>query len=467
MATNLLTEEELPRASVLPGENELMPPELRERQSVLAASSMRKSIRETKIRWAILFMSCLANFGIFFCLGNPQALQAPIEDQFHIQDAKFNLMHSASHLPNIIVPFFGGAIMDTLGTRVTMVILSCLVLLGQIITTLGGALLNFNLMLLGRFVIGTGEATLELGLLTIIARWFLNKEMALAWGIARTILRLGSALNSFLTPKLYAWTGLISFPLMIGTFLTVISVICILFVMYWDSKAERQEEEPQGRFLEKIFMKDILNLPRTYFLVMAAAVLTYMSFIGFTNTVNNLLVRRFGFTSVKAGGLITIIYLLAGCLSPCVGYIVDRVGRRANFLMAAVSLLFCVHVYFAFLDDGHSDDPNYNVVFGFIGLGIFYATFATNCWPCIPLIVEPRTLGTACGLMSCLINMGITINMGVLGVVHDHTLSTHNGYFWTQIVHCTLVLGAFTAVTLAYLEDKKKDGPLHKRRMKL
>ena len=465
MAASLITEEELPRASVLP-DNELMPPELREKQSILLASSMRKSIRETKVRWVILFLSCLANFGIFFCLGNPQALHTPIQDKLNIQDAQFNLMHSASSLPNIIVPFFGGAIMDTLGTRVTMVILACMVLLGQIITTIGGAMLSFNLMLLGRFVLGTGEATLELGLLTIIARWFLNKEMTLAWGIARTILRLGSALNSFLTPKLYAWTGMIYFPLLVGAIMTAVSVVCILFVMYYDNKAERQEEEPQGRFVEKIFFKDILKLPKTYFLVMFGACCTYMSFIGFTNTVNNFLVRRFGFTSVHAGSLIMIIYLLAGSLSPFIGYIVDRVGRRANFLMSAIALLFAVHVYFAWLPDGNPDNPNYGVIFGFIGLGIFYATFATNCWPCIPLIVEPRTLGTACGLMSCLINLGITVNMGVLGVIHDYTLSSHNGYFWTQIAHCVLISVAFVAITLAYKEDRKRDGPLHKRRMK-
>jgi len=484
----LLSDPDEPRLSVLP-DNE-RPPEITGRQSllphgrmsvgrisvgrvsVLPATSMRMSIRETKMRWFILFLACTANFGVYFCLSNPQALQAPIEDTLNIQDTKFNLMHSFSNLPNTIVPFFGGAIMDMIGTRVTMVVLAGFVMIGQIITTFGGIFLNFDLMLAGRLVIGLGEATLELGLLTIIARWFLNKEMALAWGIARTILRMGTALNSYLTPKLYAWTGLLYFPLLVGALLTILSFVCIILVMYYDRTAEQQEiqEEPEGGkhdLADKILFKDIKRLPRLYFLLLGTGVLVYMTFIGFTNNVNNMLVRRFGFELEEAGSYITIIYLTAGSLSPLVGLLVDKIGKRAYCLMFAITILLTVHFHFLFLADGTEGNPNYGVIPGFVGLGFFYAVFATNCWPCIPLIIEQvdnRMLGTACGLMSCLINGGISLNMIILGFIHDESIDFHAGYFCTQLAHIAVAGGALTMIILAYREDKKVNGPLQKRR---
>lgn len=454
---------DIERLSYVPDQNLVV--ELQERRSLMP--SMRKSIRQTNVRWTVLLLGCLANFSIFFCLGNPQALQTPLEDLLNIQDTKFNLFHGINSFPNVIVPFFGGAIMDTLGVQATMLTLGGLVVLGQLVITAGAYIFDFEIMIAGRFIFGLGEATLELGLLTIIARWFLNKEMALAWGLARTTLRLGSALNSFLTPKLYAWTNLIYFPFLFGTILCILSLICLTAVISFDKKAAKQEEVQQGNFVEKIFLRQFRELPKTYFLILCTGVLVYMSFIGFTANVNNLLCRRFGFTHVSAGSLITTIYLVAASLSPIIGLIVDRVGRRANFLLFAVLVLFGTHIFFLLLEDRTSTDPNYNVVFGFVALGIFYATFATNLWPCIPFIVEPKVLGTACGLMSCLINGGISVFLEILGVIHDHTLDFHKGYFWTQIAQCVIICIALVMVTWAYIEDKKTNGPLHQRKMEM
>jgi MFS family permease len=70
------------------------------------------------------------------------------------------MLYSVYSFPNIILPFFGGILIDKLGVRVAILIFSTVLIAGQMIFTLGGFLTKYWLMILGRTLFGIGSESL-------------------------------------------------------------------------------------------------------------------------------------------------------------------------------------------------------------------------------------------------------------------------------------------------------------------
>ncbi len=120
-------------------------------------NKLKQSFRTSKWRWFGLAMACLLLFGDSYCFDNPMALQSAFEKTLGIDELKFNLLYSVYSLPNIVLPFFGGMLMDKIGLRVGLFIFSIILIGGQIIFTFGGFTSTFWIMLIGRCVFGIGS----------------------------------------------------------------------------------------------------------------------------------------------------------------------------------------------------------------------------------------------------------------------------------------------------------------------
>ena len=91
-------------------------------------------------------------------------------DQAKSAVAKYSWLYSIYSFPNMILPLFGGFMVDKLGVRVGAFCFSLILVLGQAMCTLSGVLSghpNFDgesvymLMLLGRFIFALGGENLN------------------------------------------------------------------------------------------------------------------------------------------------------------------------------------------------------------------------------------------------------------------------------------------------------------------
>lgn len=71
------------------------------------------------------------------------------------------MLYSVYSMPNIILPFFGGMLIDKIGVRKSIIIFSFTLILGQGIVVIGGYTLIYYVMLLGRGVFGMGSESLN------------------------------------------------------------------------------------------------------------------------------------------------------------------------------------------------------------------------------------------------------------------------------------------------------------------
>lgn len=188
---------------------------------------------------------------VWQCYDNPAALNTYLTAKGNgthgpgLSSTQFNGLYSAYSFPNMVLPFFGGYLVDKLGCRVMVVVFSALLVLGQAIFALGTSIDSYAIMLLGRVFYGFGGESLCVAAQTMLAEWFMGREMALAMGINLSVSRLGSVVNDQTSVAFYKRVGLAG-TLWIGVVILAASLLAALAVAAVDSGIEAQEaqEEP-------------------------------------------------------------------------------------------------------------------------------------------------------------------------------------------------------------------------------
>jgi len=423
----------------------------------------KANLRNTNLRWLALVLACFYSFGCYFCFDIPQALQAVLSKDLSITSFQFNLLYTVYSLPNIILPFFGGVLIDRMGVRISLSLFSLFLILGQLVSTFGAAKDDFILILIGRIIFGIGGESLNVAQSVIIANWFMGKEFAFALGATTCISRIGSSVNSFLSPKAYYWAdGRLYLPFAIGAILCIFSGVCGLGLAYLDRKCDSELEEEIGEEqMEKFNVKDLKEFKLIFYLLLVNCCFLYGAFYGLNNNLNDLMVQRFGFSPQGAGNYIPIIYICATIITPLFGIFSDRFGKRVHIVLCGSILFFITHLVTAFLPQ-KGPGPNYYTVPILLGVGVFHATYAAVFWPCIPLVVNENLVGTAYGIVTAFYNLTLSMVPMLIGSIHDATLNKDHGYFWTQIA-----LAGFTGIGIGFtvwifFEDKKTGRKLAK-----
>ena len=121
----------------------------------------------------------------------------------------FSLLYTIPAFPNIILPFFGGYFVDTLGAYKCMIVFISIIASGHVIFCLGLSLKSWPIMFVGRAIFGIGETSNAVANSTILADWFGGRELAFAFGFNLSLSRLGSVANNIISPVLASSEGLV------------------------------------------------------------------------------------------------------------------------------------------------------------------------------------------------------------------------------------------------------------------
>lgn len=198
------------------------------------------------IRWIVLGLTCMVMTGAFYSLDIPASLHEEMKEYMPATDfeMKFNLLYSVYSFPNVILPFFGGGLVDSYGSSLMLVVFGSLCLLGQGFFAVGGVYRSWGVMLAGRTLYGFGGESLCAAYSTLLAEWFAGKELALSFGIALAVARLGSVLNNLVSPTV---ANHFSTPwaLWVGLMMNTMSVAMALLLYTIDSKHKAEQLETE------------------------------------------------------------------------------------------------------------------------------------------------------------------------------------------------------------------------------
>jgi MFS family permease len=513
---------------------------------------------DSGMRWVVLFSTCLVMTCVYYSLDLPAALHQELKD--YMEDPEqdfelaFNLLYTVYSFPNVILPFFGGSLVDKFGSALCLTIFALLCAVGQFMFAIGVSYKSWKIMLLGRTIYGFGGESICVAYSTLLSEWFAGKELALSFGIALAIARLGSVLNDLVSPVV-ANSFSTPWALWVGVALNAGSVVVALYIRYLDSRygAARQPTEPrresanndndlaepllaenqderQDESLQPTTPKwSILQFGPLFWLLSLSCLVVYACILPWNNVASGILLERNffqvppedcqllfpdqcsmgtlqnhsnpsldknnntcpgqGFAPViptslnisssdmgslsasdidcdesfwsdgcvsnycnalhkateTSGRVMSIPYTISACLSPLLGRMIDRVGRRAMIASLATILLVAVHSSLAL--------TRVNPVVPLIGQGLAYALYSSVLWPSVTLTVDKEVTGTAFGTITSIQNIGLALFPIVVAAIYNRSgerFIPGVEVFFT----CCAVIGTFLGVLLNILDRR-------------
>jgi MFS family permease len=328
-------------------------------------------------------------------------------------------------------------------------------------------------MIAGRTVLGLGAESMIVAVTTALAKWFRGKELSFAFGINLTIARLASvaADNSptWANRAFYpdgpggqpSWQN----PLLIAVGAGIFAVVCS--IIYWalESRAEKRYELGKAGTTDKLEYKEIFRFDFSYWLVVGLCFTFYSAIFPFRTFAidfftNKILAAHGGVVASEAarvtsleqaGRLNSLLPLAAMIATPLFGLLVDKVGKRALFMMFGSLLLMPVYLMMAY-----SPTSLYIPV---SMMGIAFSLIPAVMWPSVAYIVDQSRLGTAYALMTLIQQIGFFILNLLIGKANDYAhagLDNPHGYALGMWIFSIL---GFVGLALAILLRIRETGP--------
>ena len=398
-------------------------------------------------RWLVLIFVSLAMFGSYYVYDALSPLADVLKQQLGFTDENIGFLQAIYSFPNIFTVVIGGFIIDRIGLRKSLTIFGVLCFIGPAITAISG---HLPMMATGRFIFGMGAESLNVAVVTALARWFKGKELSFAFGLNLTASRLGTfaALNS---PTWAHWAySNWRTPFLIAL---AFSALCVVgAVIYWLMEAWAEKNYSLGKVsTDKVVFADLWKFGMSYWLIVALCIVFYSAIFPFQTFAVKFFMEAHGTSREFGGFLSSMLTLFAMIATPLFGLWVDRVGRRAFLMMFGSLLLIPVYLMMAY--------TQVNLYIPMAMMGVAFSLIPAVMWPSVAYIVDQSKLGTAYGLMTMIQNIGLfglNLLVGWANTYRHADASNPAGYDLGMWIFSVLgILG----VLFAFLLRQRELGP--------
>jgi MFS family permease len=419
-------------------------------------------------RYTVLAFASLMMFGNYFAYDSVGAIETTLIQVFRTDRSAIGTMYSMYSMAAFFAVLIGGFLIDRIGTRRASMLFSGLLTLGAVIVAAAPDLLS---LYAGRILFGAGAESLIVAQSAILARWFIGKELALAFGITLAVSRLGT-LFTFNTEALLAERLGFRGALWIAAALCAASLLANWVYILLDRRAEpvlRLREAGAG---DKIVVSDIRRFPASYWYVAMLCVTFYSAIFPFTALSTDFFHHKWGLPEASGQGLgflegvfynlthmfstaqgtTSIVITASMFFAPFAGKLVDRIGRRASLMILGSLLMIPAHLAMGL--------TTLTPAIPMIVLGAAFVLVPSAMWPSVPLIVEEQRVGTAFGLMTAIQNIGLLTFPYLNGRLRDAT----HGYTASQVMFGALGLVGLLFALLLWKADRREGGVLERGR---
>jgi len=388
-------------------------------------------------RWAVLIFISLAQAGNYYIYDSINALERIFIDNLGFSATQFGWLNASYSVAAVATLLVGGIIIDRIGTKKSIFAFAAICLLGSLITAAKG---SAPLMIAGRTVLGLGAESMIVAVTTALAKWFKGKELSFAFGINLTIARLASVAadnsptwaNRAFYPQgptaAPSWQG----PLLIAVGAGVLAVV--FSGIYWmlESGAESKYALGKAGSTDKLEFKGIFRFELSYWLVVGLCFTFYSAIFPFRTFAidlftNKLLAAHGGMAAAEtvrvaalkqAGSLNSLLPFAAMIATPLFGLLVDKVGKRAWFMMFGSLLLMPVYLMIAY--------SSVSLYVPVALMGIAFSLIPAVMWPSVAYIVDQNRLGTAYALMTLIQQIGFFLLNLLIGKANDYSHASLN-----------------------------------------
>lgn len=444
-------------------------------------------------RWLVLAIMSLICFAQYFIYDSITPLGTLIKSTLAqgglgFTGSEYGLLFSAYAVANVflLMLLVAGVLVDKLGLKISGILYGFLCLLGAALTALGAmkslpSLLGpaygwldkgflpqwgagLKIMLLGRAVYGVGAEAILVVNNKVLARWFKGKELAFAYGLNLTIMRLGTFLALNIQAPIAKQWGL-RHALWFAALLMLAGFSTYFIYLWLERKARGRAGAPAAEGAaagseEKFRLKEVFTFSPSFWFISLLCVTFYSAVFPFQAYAPDILVQKFGYSVPLAGTIASALIFGTMIFTPIFGWLVDRYGKRATLMMAGSLLLIPCHLLIGF--------TRVLPVLPIFVVGIALSLVPAALWAAIPMMVPEKRLGTAFGVIGYIQNVGLMLFPYIAGRISDaHTVQKVIGgqsvavvdYRATMLMFAVLgAVGFMFSILLKRADTRRSEG---------
>jgi len=402
-----------------------------------------------RYRWAVLVMISLAMFGNYYVYDSVAPIADMLKSNLGFSDENIGQLYSVYSIAAVLVLLIGGIVIDRFGTVKSTIFFAAVCTVASVLMAVTS---DLRVMLASRFLLGLGSEPLIVAITTALAKWFKGRELSFAFGLNLTIARLGSVTADW-SPTwarfaYESWHG----PLVVAA---VIGTLCLISALGYgalEKIAARRYGLGKAGQTDKFVLSDLFRFNTSFWFVVALCVTFYSAIFPFRSFSIKFFIEAWELTRQTAGQFNSVLPLAAMFATPLFGLLVDKIGKRALFMMAGSFLLMPVYLMMAY-----QVPPLLGVPIAM--MGIAFSMIPAIMWPSVAYIVEERRLGTAYAVMTLVQQIGVAAMNWLIGRTNDaFGASAANPAGYVPMMWIFSVLG-FLALGFAFLLHRRETGP--------
>jgi MFS family permease len=410
---------------------------------------------DSRLRWWALVLAAIAVSSSYY---NDDVI-GPIADLLHRQrgfsQSQLGMLNGVISIPNVVLALINGLAIDRYGPARVAFWSAAIGVLGAALTAVGSP---YEIMVAGRFIFGVSEGAIFIALVAGLAQWFSRSGIALATALYLSLARAGSYAVDTSTAwarPLYerGWQP----PLWLGTGIAIAGLIAATLFYWLDRRrsgagSAAAARTPAVAAAERSGLGNLLRFDLSYWYILALHVLYAAVFFPFRTTYAIEYFQHVkGLTLKQAGVANSWVFFAAIFATPFFGLLADRLGHRALMLAFGTLLLPVTFVILGL--------TNLNLWVSTVMMGISFSLVPAVIWPATTLIVEPRRLGTALGLITLIQALGMAASNLAAGWLADTAGAGAENPAGYAVMMWFFFLLSLVALSSAVLLWRRETGP--------
>lgn len=375
---------------------------------IASGPDTNRSGGNSRMRWWVLVMAAIAVSSSYY----EDDVIGPIADLLHRQrgfsQSQLGMLNGVISIPNVALALVNGLLIDRYGPARVALWSAGVGVLGAALTAVGSP---YEIMVAGRFLFGVSEGAIFIALVAGLAQWFSRSSIALATALYLSLARVGS----YAVDTSTAWASSLyergwQPPLWLGTGITLAGLAAAM--IFYRLDRHHRPGMRSAAASERVNWAHLFKFDMSYWYILALHVLYAAVFFPFRTTYAiEYFQHAKGLTLRQAGVANSWVFFAAIFATPFFGLLADRLGHRALMLTIGTLLLSATFVVLGL--------TNSSLWVSTVMMGISFSLVPAVIWPATTLIVEPRRLGTALGLITLIQALGMAASNLAAGWLAD------------------------------------------------
>ncbi|KAJ7868492.1 major facilitator superfamily domain-containing protein [Mycena leptocephala] len=370
-------------------------------------------------------------------------LKSTLKKELKINNAQYGVIASANSLVNTVLPVVGGIAIDWFGPEWGSILSSS----EDLVSGIGASRSSYKALITGNVILGLGSNTIESCQSKLYTHWFYGNNLGFVYGVDIAFGRVINTISKATSIPIAEGTGwwgwslwastlfflstyfAISHPLMImsrSMHMAAVTLVINIAYIFFERRLPKESRLVHGReaakrkaganqeTTKKISFAAILSIPAAFWIITISQLLQSGDISAYTSIQADLITQTRGSSRLVAGYTSSISQIIPILVTPMVGALFDRYGRRMYYVSATAVLWILVYGLMGFTHV----HPMVPAILASVALSFNAIPFIAA----IPLLAPSQTyLGTAFGVWKAFNSAAAVIMDVSTGAIQDKT----------------------------------------------